>query len=319
LRRGRKAGAGLCATAVVGASYWLLHGSIDWFWEIPATTAPVFAALGIAAALAGAAEPAEPDQPSRRGRSEARVAVATAAGAVAAVAAASYVFPLVSALYVRDATHSWRGDARAAFAALDRARRLNPLSDRPDLVKGAIASRLAEPEQMRRAFGAAVERNPDSWYGLLELGIAESLTGNRQQALAHLARAAELDPLETVIVRVERDVRAGKPVDPQEIDAIFLSRVAGSARTPGGSGAVIQALTGRETGAPSKRTGTFGRRTDGREEDAQIRDRYRDSTGSAGAGGSRSDLSAHGLGPPRQSVRSDGRSPKSRSAKLVTA
>jgi hypothetical protein len=215
-----EASAGLRAAAVVGAVYWFVHGSIDWFWEIPAVTAPVLAALGAAAVTQRRAEPTESDLPSPR-----RVPLAVAGIVVALMAVASYAFPLVSALYVRNATRSWVADASAAFAALDRARRLNPLSDRPDLVEGAIASRLREPERMRRAFGAAVERNPHSWYGLLELGIADSLTGQRTQALTHLAAAAELNPLERVIARVQQDVRAGKRVDPREIDAIFLRRL----------------------------------------------------------------------------------------------
>lgn len=229
-RRQGEASAGLRAAVVVGAAYWLVHGSIDWFWEIPAVTAPVLAALGLASALPRDAEPAASDPRPPRGWAG-RVPVVVAS-VLAAAAAASYAFPLVSALYVRNATRSWVTDAPAAFAALDRARRLNPLSDRPDLVEGAIASRLRQPERMRRAFGAAVERNRHSWYGVLELGIADALTGHRTQALAHLAAAAELNPLEPVIARVRRDVRAGKRVDPREIDAIFLRRLTRFAQPP---------------------------------------------------------------------------------------
>jgi O-antigen ligase len=221
---------GLRAAAVVGAAYWLIHGSIDWFWEIPATSAPVFAALGIAAGLG------LPVEERPQGRSAARRLVAVAGAFALAAAAASLVFPLLSSLYVRNAARTWPADAPAAYAALDRARRLNPLSDRPDLVAGAIASRLGQPERMRRAFAAAVERNPHNWYGFLELGIAETLKGRRRQALAHLAVAAELNPLEQVIASVSRDVRARKRVDPREIDAIFVRRATGSAPAPRATG-----------------------------------------------------------------------------------
>jgi hypothetical protein len=224
------AAAGLRATAVVGAAYWLVHGSIDWFWEIPATSAPVFAALGIAAGLG------RPAQERPQGRSAARRLVPVAAAFAFAAAAASISFPLLSSLYVRNAARAWSEDAPAAYAALDRARRLNPLSDRPDLVAGAIASRLGQSERMRRAFAAAVARNPHNWYGFLELGIADMLTGRRRQALAHLAVAAELNPLEPVIASVARDVRAGKRVDPDEIDAVFVRRARGSAPAPRATG-----------------------------------------------------------------------------------
>ena len=49
-RRDRETRA-MAAGALVVCVYWLAHGSIDWFWEIPALGAPAFAFLGLAAAL----------------------------------------------------------------------------------------------------------------------------------------------------------------------------------------------------------------------------------------------------------------------------
>jgi tetratricopeptide (TPR) repeat protein len=141
---------------------------------------------------------------------------------------ASYALPLLSDLYVRDAARNWRAEPARAFASLDRARRLNPLDDRPDLVAGAIASRLDRPQQMRARFAAAVERNPSSWYGFLELGIAEALTGRPARALADLGAAKRLNPREVVIQDVIEKVRAREPVDPDEVDAVFLGRLRGS-------------------------------------------------------------------------------------------
>jgi hypothetical protein len=222
-------GGGFRAAVVVGAAYWLLHGSVDWFWEMPAASAPVFAALGIAAALPGDAQPPSEARGRPRRGSRARRLVVPVAALLAAAAAASYAFPLLSALYVRNATRTWKADETAAYTSLDRARRLNPLSDQPDLVGGAIASRLGQPDRMRQAFAAAVRRNPHSWYGFFELGVADSLTGHRRPALAHFAEARRLNPLEPVIASVEHDVREGAHIDSRAIDAIFLRRVSRSA------------------------------------------------------------------------------------------
>ncbi len=46
--------------------YWLLHSSLDWFWEFPGLTGPALLGLGVAMAVAGsrrseAAAPASPD------------------------------------------------------------------------------------------------------------------------------------------------------------------------------------------------------------------------------------------------------------------
>jgi hypothetical protein len=40
--------------ALAGFLYWLLHGSVDWFWEIAGLGVPAFALLGLACSLAGA-------------------------------------------------------------------------------------------------------------------------------------------------------------------------------------------------------------------------------------------------------------------------
>ena len=222
----RRSRAGVVRAAVVaGAVYWLVHGSIDWFWEIPGVSAPVFAALGLAAAL-----PSRQVEDDHGGTALTRSRrVVTAVAIVAAgLIGVSHALPLLSELYVRDATRTWRAETARAFASLDRARRLNPLADRPDLVAGAIASRLDRPRQMRARFAAAVERNPSSWYGFLELGIAEALTGRPARALAHLGVAERLNPREVVIEDVIEKVRAGEPVDPDEVDAVFLGRLRGS-------------------------------------------------------------------------------------------
>src|SRR6202034_770678 len=42
----------VCAAALSGFAYWVVHGSFDWFWEFAGLGAPAFALLGIACALA---------------------------------------------------------------------------------------------------------------------------------------------------------------------------------------------------------------------------------------------------------------------------
>ena len=71
-----------------------------------------------------------------------------------------------------------------AYAILDRARTLNPLSARADLVAGAIAMREEDYPRAEEAFGRALDRHPDSWYAELELGVIAALEGRRDEALA---------------------------------------------------------------------------------------------------------------------------------------
>lgn len=51
IRRGNRLVAVAAAGALIPLIPWLVHGSVDWFWEIPALSGPTFAFLGMAAGL----------------------------------------------------------------------------------------------------------------------------------------------------------------------------------------------------------------------------------------------------------------------------
>ena len=210
---------GLAASLVVGVSYWLVHGSVEWFWEIPAITAAAMAFLGLAAAVT-VDTPREEAVERRRDR---RLSVAALA-LVALVASASYVAPWLSVRYVDSAAQSWRSSPGQAYRMLDRARALDPLSEQPDLIAGTIAERRHDYGRMKIAFGRALMRNQANWYARLELGIAEYMTGNRSAALDQLERAKALNPREPVTRLVIRRIRAHKAIDLAAIDRIFLER-----------------------------------------------------------------------------------------------
>jgi tetratricopeptide (TPR) repeat protein len=131
----------------------------------------------------------------------------------------------LAARNVDQASRSWRTDPAEAFARLERARRLNPLSDRPDLIAGAIASRLGDYPRMREAFERVLDRNPKNWYAYFELAIVSSLEKDKARALELLGQARVLNPSEPVIGLVTRKVRAGERISPRVIDRIFLQRV----------------------------------------------------------------------------------------------
>jgi tetratricopeptide (TPR) repeat protein len=197
--------------------YWFVHGSVDWFWDVPGLSAPAFAALGLAAAVI---RKPWAERPRRR------PVVGWSVAAVAFVAVAfTLVPPWLSAAEVQVAARSWRNDPGKAFARLHRARQLNPLADNPDLVAGAIASRLGNWRAMQASFERAISRNPANWYAWLELALAENSQGKRGAALRHLARARALDPREPTIHEVASDIAAGKTVQPGRVDRILLGRI----------------------------------------------------------------------------------------------
>jgi tetratricopeptide (TPR) repeat protein len=222
----RRAGA-LAAAPVAAAltvfAYWLVHGSVDWFWEIAGLGAPAVAAIGIAASLAR-----EPSGASAgAGRRGGVVAVV-----LALLAAATLAPPWLSAKEVQAAASTWRVEPATAFDRLERARTLNPLSDNPDLVAGAIASRLGDRARMRSAFSRALDRNPYNWYAHLELAVVDALEGRRRDALRRLAEARRLTPTEPGIALVTSQVRTGEPISLAALDRFFLRRVDPRYRLP---------------------------------------------------------------------------------------
>ena len=215
-------GNALAAAAVVTFAYFALHGSIDWFWEFPALGGPALAALGIAGGLE---RPAARAVRRRAGWSRRRVTAAALSTLALMVAIASLALPWLSAREVERAADVWRESPDDAYAILERARWLNPLSARPDLVAGAIAMREEDFARAEEAFERALQRNGDDWYAELELAIVAALEGRPDEALARLDRAEELNPREEAIPLVRRGVRSGEPVDPRAVDRIFLQRV----------------------------------------------------------------------------------------------
>jgi hypothetical protein len=193
----------VASASLVSAVYWLVHGSIDWLWEIPVLAASALALLGLASGLGEL-------PPDRRLSTPRRSAAVLAAATVLLVAAVgSYALPALAALEVERAVQAWPDEPNRAFSRLERAGRLNPLSERPDVVAGTLAQRARQPDRARVAFERALGRHPDEWYAHLQLAVLDAAAGRRGPALAHLARARSLNPLEPTLRDAEDGLFAG--------------------------------------------------------------------------------------------------------------
>jgi Flp pilus assembly protein TadD len=78
---------------------------------------------------------------------------------------------------------------------------------------------------MRMVFAAALERDPDNWYATLELGVLDALDGRRDQAVAELERAEELNPRDRLIRAALVGARTGHPLTTKRIDRTLLARI----------------------------------------------------------------------------------------------
>jgi O-antigen ligase len=224
----RRSGIGSAAAAAGAASfaYWLIHGSVDWFWEFPALGAPAFALLGLAAGLLPRPAALPAASPRGPGRSVAwrRMAPAALVAMLALAAAVSLGGPWLSAVEQNSAVATWTTDPAAAFDDLDSAASLNPLSATPKLLGGSIALRLGRRAQAERLFRAALARDPRDAYAHLELGALLAGRGRRAEAIAALTRATTLDPRDDLAAATLRRVRRGRRVDIESVNRTMARR-----------------------------------------------------------------------------------------------
>ncbi len=201
LGRAVAAGGGLCCL------YWIVHGSVDWFWEFPALGGAAFAALGLAAATT-ALRPdgaASCTRPARWAKARLPVLAVLALAAVA-----SLVLPWTADIEVRRARASWPVFPAAAYEQLELAAKLNPLSEQPGLATGTIAIRRGEVARARRGFEQALERDPRNAYATMWLGAIASSQGHRAEAARLLGRARALAPTDPVTQSATAQARAGR-------------------------------------------------------------------------------------------------------------
>jgi O-antigen ligase len=229
--------AAVAAAALGGFAYWAVHGSIDWFWEFAGLGAPAFAMLGIACALAPRRTLAPSPSlvaPRRAIRSRAGRAstggprsiagglTILACALLAVAASASLAAPWLSQTAVQGAARVWASSPATAYARLDEAARLNPLSDGANLLAGSIALRYGDLPRAADQFSLALKRTPGDAYATLELGAIASSRGERATALRLLQAAARLSPRDALAREALQLVRQGKRVDLEALNRSIL-------------------------------------------------------------------------------------------------
>jgi tetratricopeptide (TPR) repeat protein len=220
----------VAGAALAGFAYWLVHGSLDWFWEFAGLGGPAFALLGLTCALAPARVAAAERAPAAAVGAAAgrrnpirRRGVAVAGGVlVALLAAVSLGAPWLSQLEIQSAAHIWRTAPQSAYARLRNASSLNPLSDEAYLVGGSIALRYDDYTLADRDFSHALERTPGDAYAALERGAIASMRGRRAAALALLGQAARLNPRDQLTRQALDLVRSGHRVSVRELNRLIL-------------------------------------------------------------------------------------------------
>src|SRR5262249_27299841 len=130
----------------------------------------------------------------------------------------------LSARDVSRAARIYRTQPHKAYAILDQASWLNPLSDEPALVSGGIALRYDDFPRADQQFADALGRVPDGAYAMLERGAIASAQGDRAGALALLTRAVALNPRDALTRQALAVVRSGGTIDVDNLNRQILAQ-----------------------------------------------------------------------------------------------
>jgi hypothetical protein len=220
-RRGSPLVRGVVGVALLPLVVWLIHGSIDWFWELPSLSGPALGFLGMAAGLERTLWRSDAD--GARGSARRRVPrwVSAAAGLVALVAAAVVLgFPYLSVREVSLASDT--KSITVALRDLKRAAELNPLSSIPGRTAGAIALRDGQYRVAEQRFNQAVNRQPGGWFSWLGLGLAASALDERQAAHLYYAEAYSINKQQPAVSEGLRRVYTNHPLTTAEAFKLFI-------------------------------------------------------------------------------------------------
>ena len=163
--------------------YWLVHSSVEWFWQMPAVTLPAIVALALLVT------------PKRR------QPVPHAAGSLSPGVAAISLLTIcaVVPLYAADAflRQSYTaGTTRGALVAVERSAVFNPLDPRTPRRESEVAARAGYEGRAEDAYRRLIRANPGHFAPYVLFGDYRQARGDRMQALTLYERALERNPLD---------------------------------------------------------------------------------------------------------------------------
>jgi hypothetical protein len=219
-RRGPGITPWVAAAALMPLTVWVVHGSVDWFWEVPALTGPALGFLGVAMSLGTQATrshalsvPPAAVAPRIRVPQPVRI-VGGLAGFVAAVVALG--FPYLSVSEQTAAAAARARNPNAALRDLSHASRLDPFSAAPGRLAGTIALQAGDYTEAEVRFGQAIDREPGGWYAWLGRGLAASAVGDAGQAQRDFEVAKSINSRQPAVTAALARVNTTHPLTPAQ-------------------------------------------------------------------------------------------------------
>lgn len=186
---------------IAAITYWFVHSSIDWFWQLPAVTLPAVVYLAMLVGPWQRVEAAPLRWPLR------------AAGAGAALLAVAVVAPLYAAdhyLKQKEATTN----PQEALTAVEHAQRFNPLDPWLRVHEAESAAKTGDLPRAERALDEAIRLHPEHYSPYILRGKFYEQVGEPERARQSYRQAVALDPLgeeaKREVNRLEAEVEADR-------------------------------------------------------------------------------------------------------------
>jgi hypothetical protein len=247
-RRGGVTERMLIGAALLPLGVWFIHGSIDWFWEVPALSGPALGFLAMAGRLRLASDPAaagvhagsdrelglvgapaadpaaHADAPIEPGPAPRRIPrrrvprpVAVIVGGLALGAATIVLgIPYLAVRELNLGVAASHTDTDASLADFRASHRLNPLMSDPGVLGGTVALVNGRDAAAAAWFRQAVSREPGQWFGWLGRGLADSAQGEVDQARRSFAVAMRLDSDQLAVRNAAKLVATKHPLTASE-------------------------------------------------------------------------------------------------------
>lgn len=213
-RRARPEVNWLAGAALLPLIVWLCHGSVDWFWEMPALSGPALGFAAVAGALGAGERAVEPAPIPAGGRR--RLLVWVIAPVAVLALAAVLGLPYLSVREVKAADTAQARNPGTALKDLGRAAVLNPLSAEPDRIAGALALQTSDFTVAEQRFRRAIARERGGWFAWLGDGLAASAIGDAARARHDYDVAKSINSLQPAVVQARADVDTTHPLTPQQ-------------------------------------------------------------------------------------------------------
>jgi hypothetical protein len=213
-RRGSPLASAVAGAAVLPLVVWVIHGSVDWFWEFPALSGPALGFLAVAMALGSKDRIARPRPLVPFADRIPRGAGVVVGGLALIVLVVVLAFPYLSVREVSIASDLRQRNPRTALHDLATAASLNPLSAVPGRLAGTIALQTGNFTEAETRFRQAIDREPGGWYGWLGDGLAASALGDSARAAHDYAVAAAINSHTSVIKAALKRVNTTHPLTP---------------------------------------------------------------------------------------------------------